>query len=106
MTDLRAITMQQPFAAAMVAGQGLYTRRGKPTKFKSGGEWVAVHCGQNSEHLNNTPLMEKVRERWPACPSDEELKQQQRCVLGVAHFVDGAVPAKEAESDFYLANCT
>lgn len=29
---MRAITMQQPFAAAMAHGRGLFTRRGKPTK--------------------------------------------------------------------------
>jgi hypothetical protein len=27
---MRAVTMQQPFAAAMAAGIGLFTRRGKP----------------------------------------------------------------------------
>ena len=44
-------------AAAMAHGEGLFSRRGKPAKFKSGkpstefkgttpeGEWVAVHCG-------------------------------------------------------------
>lgn len=37
---LRAITMQQPFASAMVHGLTSYTRRGKPAKFEAGGEWV------------------------------------------------------------------
>ena len=102
---LRAITMQQPFAAAMVAGQGLYTRRGKATAFDSAGEWVAVHCGQNDEHLKNAALMEQVRIRWPACPSEEELRGQQKCLLGVARFIDGDVSASTAEkTDFFLAH--
>ena len=102
---LRAITMQQPYAAAMVAGEGLYTRRGKSTSFASGGEWVAIHCGQNSEHLNNATVMKAIRARWPACPSDAELRAQQRCLLGAARFVDGCVDAKAAsKGDFFLAN--
>eukprot|EP00966_Prymnesium_polylepis_P198403 4597980-Prymnesium_polylepis.1 len=102
---LRAITMQQPFAAAMVAGQGLHTRRGKATSFPASGEWVAVHCGQNDEHLKNDELLARIRERWPDCPGVEELRAQQRCLLGVARFVDGDVcAATAAQSDFFLAN--
>ena len=48
---LRAITMQQPFAAAMVHGKGLYTRRGKPAKWqassvraKPAGGFDALRC--------------------------------------------------------------
>ena len=44
---MRAITMQQPFAAAMAHGHGLYTRRGRATKFGAGdgaGEWVSGWC--------------------------------------------------------------
>lgn len=33
---IRAITMQQPFAAAMVQGVGMLTKRGKPTVFEEG----------------------------------------------------------------------
>jgi len=80
---MRAITMQQPFASAMVHAQGLFTRRGKPAKFaegNEGGEWIAVHCGGNSEHLKNKALMEAVREKWPGCPSNEDLTKQQVCV--------------------------
>lgn len=101
--------MQQPFAAAMVAGQGLYTRRGKATQFAAAGEWVAIHCGQNDEHLNNPTLLAQIRKQWPACPTDSELRAQQRCLLGVARFVDGAVSAASAaKDDFCLAHydCT
>lgn len=102
---LRAITMQQPFAAAMAHSQGLYTRRGKATKWQLGepaadkqglcaaGEWVAIHCGQNNEHLKNAKLMAQVREQWPGCPSDMVLKAQQRTVVGLARFVDGSCDA-------------
>ena len=102
---LRAITMQQPFAAAMAAGVGLYTRRGKSTKFAEGGEWIAIHCGQNEEHLKNAALMKEIRRVWPACPTDAALKTGHRSVLGIAHFVDGNCDAKTAAaSDTFLAN--
>lgn len=102
---LRAITMQQPYAAAMAAGRGLYTRRGKPTNFPEGGEWLAIHCGQNDEHLKNSATMERIRQEWPECPSDAELVSQQRCLLGVVHMVDGTVAAATAaKSDPFLAN--
>lgn len=97
--------MQQPFAAAMAAGLGLHTRRGKATTFAAGGEWVAIHCGQNDEHLKNAGLLAKVRALWPDCPSDNELRAQQRCVLGIAHFVDGGCDASAAaKHDFFLQN--
>ena len=92
---VRALTLQQPFAAAMAAGIGLYTRRGKPTAF-SKGEWVAVHCGQSEEHLKNARLMQEIRRAWPACPTDEALRAGQRSILGLAHFVDGACNAAQA----------
>ena len=103
--------MQQPFAAAMVAGVGLFSRRGRATRFgdigknsakertfgpTDGSEWIAIHCGQNNEHLRNKPLMKRVREFWPDCPPDEELISAQKCLLGVALFVDGAVPGPVA----------
>ena len=109
---LRAITLQQPFAAAMAAGVGLYTRRGRATKFGAGNakqtkerfvtgedgtaEWVAVHCGKNNEHLHNAPLMRRVRALWSACPSDADLRAGQQCLLGVARFVDGGGSARDA----------
>ena len=92
MTDrlgIRALTMQQPYATAMAHGVGLYSRRGKAVKFKPEGEWLAIHCGQNSEHLNNKATMDAVRKLWPDCPSDVELKAQQRSIVGIAHFVEG-----------------
>lgn len=120
---MRALTMQQPFAAAMAAGVGLYSRRGRATKFgnqakhakgerfigvvegsnkgaDSGaeGEWLAIHCGQNNEHLNNDPLMKRIRAHWPECPPEEELKAAQKCILGAALFVDGSVAGKTAAS--------
>lgn len=102
---LRCITMQQPYAAAMAAGEGLYTRRGKATAFPDGGEWVAVHCGQNDEHLKNAATMARIREAWPGCPSDSDLRAQQRCLLGVVHMVDGNVAAAAAaKADAFLAN--
>ena len=114
---IRAITMQQPFAAAMVAGEGLYTRRGRSVAFgkgvatacadeATGGEWVAVHCGRNDVHIRNKSLMAAVRKHWPACPSDEELRRGQACLLGVVRIVDGGVDMKRdpgANSCFYLA---
>ena len=106
---LRAVTMQQPFAAAMAAGVGLYTRRGKPAALAPGGEWVAVHCGQNDEHIKNPFLMREIRRAWPACPSDAALRAGQRSILGVAHFVDGACDARAAAAkDAFLAlyDCT
>ena len=101
---IRAVTMQQPYAAAMVHGQGLYSRRGKAVRFADEGEWVAIHCGQSTEHLKNSTLMAAVREHWPSCPSDEDLRAQQKCIIGLARFVDGDVDATAAaKDDFYLA---
>ena len=102
---MRAITMQQPFAAAMVHGQGMFTRRGRSVAFGAGaanacvdgssnGEWVAVHCGRNNVHLNNKSLMKEVRAHWPACPSDSELKAAQACIVGIVRIVDGGVDMK------------
>ena len=99
---IRAITMQQPFASAMVHGKALFTRRGKPTVFAQGGEWLAVHCGSNDEHLKNKELMRSVREYWPECPSDAELKAGQKSILGIAHFVDGQKDAREAEKNCFF----
>ena len=53
------------------------------------GEWVAIHCGANKEHVKNKALMASVRKQWPGCPSDEELLGQQKHLLGTARFVDG-----------------
>ena len=101
---IRAVTMQQPYAAAMIHGQGLYSRRGKAFRFADGGEWVAIHCGQSNEHLKNSTLMAAVREHWPGCPSDDELRAHQKCIIGLAKFVDGDVNAAvAAKDDFYLA---
>ncbi len=91
---LRAVTMQQPFAAAMAAGVGLYTRRGKTTTFADGGEWIAIHCGANEEHLLNASLMAAVRAEWPDCPNDASLRAGMKCVLGVARFVSGSDDAR------------
>ena len=118
---MRALTMQQPFAAAMAAGVGLYSRRGRATKFGDQakhakgercigvvdakgagngleGEWLAIHCGQNNEHLNNKPLMKRIRDHWPECPPEEELKAAQKCILGAALFIDGSVAGNTAAS--------
>ena len=96
--------MQQPYAAAMVAGKGLYTRRGQPKTFTEGGEWIAIHCGQNNTHLN--PItMPRIRKAWPECPSDDVLRKGQRSILGIARFVDSvwaAIPP--ASTDPLLAN--
>jgi hypothetical protein len=104
---VRAITMQQPFAAAMVGGQGLFTRRGKAVQFGAaaspeGGEWLAIQCGQNDVHLKNVKLMAAVRTHWPGCPSDEELRADQKSILGFARFVDGGVDVDEASSCFFV----
>ena len=106
---LRAITMQQPFAHAFIFDVCLYTRRGKPVTFKSGGEWIAIHCGTNDEHLKNGPLMKEFRRVWPECPSDEVLRSCQGSILGLAFFVDGCCDAKAAASSnplFALYACT
>lgn len=87
---LRAITMQQPYAAALAHGVGLFSKRGKEVKFADGGEWVAVHCGQSDRHLRDAVLMKRVRAVWPECSSDAELRAGQKCILGVARFVDGS----------------
>jgi hypothetical protein len=102
---LRAITMQQPFAAAMVHGQGLFTRRGKPVSFGEEGEWLAIHCGANDTHLKNESLMEEVRAQWPECPSNEDLKAAQKHLVGVANFVETVgSTAKEAKGDFFVSH--
>ena len=108
---VRAITMQQPYAWAMAAGYGLYTRRGRATRFREGrecaGEWVAIHVGCNSAHLQNAKLMAAVRRRWPQCPSDGELRGMQRCIIGAARFVDGSVSATndaDAKNDWFLSH--
>ena len=78
----RAITLQQPFASAMVHGHNTFTRRGKATSFAEDGEWVAIHCGSNNAHMNNPSTMAKIREAWPECPTDDKLKQGMKCILG------------------------
>jgi hypothetical protein len=101
---IRAITMQQPFAAAMVYGQGLFTRRGKPVSFGDG-EWLAIHCGANDTHLKNESLMDEVRAHWPDCPSDEDLKAAQKHLIGMANFVETVdSTSKEAKGDFFVAH--
>ena len=94
-TGVRAITMQQPYAAALSAGFCKYTRRGRATGFAEGGEWIAIHCGGNDEHLKNKKAMAAIRKAWPTCPSDAELKAQQRHILGFARFV-GSTPASSS----------
>jgi hypothetical protein len=102
---VRAITMQQPYAAAMVANVGLYTRRGKAVAFdQAGGEAIAIHCGQNQEHLDNAAKMKKIRAIWPECPSDADLRSSQRCILGVAVFTESvAATAPPASVDPLLS---
>ena len=102
----RAITLQQPFAAGMVHGVNTFTRRGKATAFPEKGEWVAIHCGSNSSHLSNAKTMKAIRDAWPACPSDEELKAGQKTLLGFAKFTDGGVPmaSDECQHDSFLAS--
>ena len=48
--------------------------------------------------------MSAVRKHWPACPSDAQLRQQQRCILGIAHFVDGASVKQLGAEVFRLCN--
>ncbi len=91
--NCRAITLQQPYAAAMAYGVCRFTRRGKVTRFAEGGEWIAIHCGMNDEHLKNREAMTAIRAIWPACPSDVELRAGMKHVLGFARFVQGDVPA-------------
>jgi len=112
---MRSITMQQPFAAAMAHGKGLYTRRGRATRFGPAAnnsfvdgkaEWVAIHCGRNNEHLRNKKLMKEIREHWPECPSDSELKAAQSCIVGVARVVEGDIVLAEsrpAQTDFFIS---
>jgi hypothetical protein len=94
-TGIRAITMQQPYAAAMCAGMCRFTRRGKATNFGADGEWIAVHVGSNNEHLNNKSAMVEIRKHWPDCPSDDELKASQKHIIGFARFRNGSVGALE-----------
>lgn len=104
----RAITLQQPFAALMAHGACNFTRRGKPASFASDGEWVAIHCGSNDEHLKNAQLMDTVRQLWGTkCLSDAELRAQQGGILGFARFVDGSIDAKSVKCPFMqLYSCT
>jgi len=83
------ITLQQPFAAAMAAGVSHFTRRGKATAFAAGGEWVAIHCGSNDEHLKKPAVMAAIRKHWPECPSDEVSTQQWLAASGVtrSHYL-------------------
>mmetsp|Transcript_14197 Transcript_14197/g.16462 ORF Transcript_14197/g.16462 Transcript_14197/m.16462 type:complete len:243 (+) Transcript_14197:242-970(+) len=91
-TGVRAITLQQPYAAAVASGVCNYSRRGKETKFANDSEWVAIHCGSNNVHLKNQKAMAAIRITWPECPSDEELCASQKHILGFARFI-GCVPA-------------
>jgi hypothetical protein len=100
----RAITLQEPFASAMAHGATFYTRRGKVTTFPSTGEWIAIHAGQNSEHLKNPRTMAAVRNAWPLCPDDGTLASNQKHIVGVARFIDGAADATAAaKADAILA---
>ena len=107
---LRCITMQQPYAAALAHGVGLFSKRGKETKFADGGEWVAVHCGSSDRHISDAALMQRVRTVWPQCPSDAALRAGQKCVLGVVRFVDGgcsaAVPPASTDPMLRLYECS
>jgi len=85
-TQIRAITVQQPFAAALVAGVKTVENRGFAIKLPPEGEWLAIHCGANMKHLKDKAVMDRVRANWAGCPSNKELEKGAKTILGFVHF--------------------
>lgn len=96
----RAMTVQQPFAAAMLAGhKNVENRHYSVTLPPDGsGLWVGIHVGRNSKWLNDRNVMAKVRKLWPGMPDDvTKLKRDQGKIVGVA-LLSKALPIGEAEA--------
>lgn len=99
-TPFRGITVQQPFAAAIMAGVKDVENRHYAVSLSMGGAddgdgadsglWVAVHVGKNDRWLKNAAVMKRVRKLWPGLPNDDALRKDFGRIVGVCHLCDVA----------------
>lgn len=79
--SLRALTVRQPFATALVRGPKRVENRSWRPRLPRGGFYVAVHAGQTTEW---DALGVVRRGLWPGCPRDLTLG----AIIGVVQVVD------------------
>ena len=82
MTDLLALTLQQPYATAIWPGPKRVENRPLPTvplPLPRGGRWLALHAGKAWYPGG----LEAVRRLWPECPHSQAMPLGS--LLGVFH---------------------
>lgn len=80
--DLRAWTLWQPWASAIIPGpKGIENRPRRLMRIPEGGIWIAVHAGITMD-WGAVPW---VRERWPEMPDPKMLPLG--AILGLMHVV-------------------
>ena len=85
--DLRALTVQQPWASLLVAGRKPWENRPRDPGVRPGGQWVAVHAG-----LTLHPAADRARDLAP----DLDLSSAPRgAILGLV-WMEPAVPVEDA----------
>lgn len=85
--QLKAITLQQPLADAVLLGLKKVEGRNHPLKMpKKGGMWMALHVGRSLDHFTNYQVMQGARQLWPACPLIPTNRKRMGCIVGMMHI--------------------
>lgn len=83
---MRAITVRQPWASAIIVGPKRVENRSWPwpstLRLPS---WIAIHAGARLDEGD----LEQARRLWPECPGRGELPT--RAILGVVQVVRGRI---------------
>ena len=93
MKQLRTLSLQQPFASAIIDGPKRIENRSWKAALKEGGEWIAVHA---SKGWYPDLDWDEMRRLWPELPQRTDLTRG--ALLGTM-FVKGIVPYEEVEAD-------
>ncbi|RUS32535.1 hypothetical protein BC938DRAFT_475150 [Jimgerdemannia flammicorona] len=93
---LHAITVQEPFASAIIHG----SKRLENRKFRLAiqdqkrGRWVAIHAGKSDRCFKDGTYNVVRLQCWPEAPPESTLRTTGGKILGLAHF-SACVPLTE-----------
>ncbi len=76
--SMKALTIQQPMASAVVLGPKRVESRHFGPNLPPGGQWIAIHAGKSDRFLKDGPTMARLREMWPGeceAPTPDELAE-------------------------------
>ncbi|KAI9279969.1 hypothetical protein BC943DRAFT_331486 [Umbelopsis sp. AD052] len=99
-TTLNGLTVQQPFASAIIFGPKRIECRKQPLKIKNPkeGRWLAIHCGKSKTNFTDKTYELTKKLRWTEVPSEQELMKTAGQIIGLAHFT-ATCPLDEISND-------